>query len=507
MERRLILAIVLALLVLLSWSAVVSRVYHLDNKGVTQKNSAPFTPGPITTVYPPEPAKEPAAHSLRKFSQEKYDIVFIEPQAAIKEIVFKAYQNYAFPLKYAFLSGDKNLLFQKQSVLPQEINFVYRDNDKQIVKRFIFPNSNYNIELEIEVQSLASAPISLHLPLVLGTLNWGGDSAQARLKDVTVAGQDRILHLNPRKDFVGEKVKFLGLRDRYFCAILQPRAAENYTAYIKKISPQEAEIGINTKEIILAPGQQIKQVFDIYLGPQELRYISRINPDWAAVVYYGTFDLISHGLLQLLGFIQRLVHNWGGAIIILSALIYLILYPLSLRQMRSMKQMQALQPAIEELRKLYKDNPQKLNAAIMELYREHKINPLSGCLPLILQIPVFFALYQALIRSVALKGANFLWIKDLSEPDRLFILPVSLPVLGNEINILPILMTIGMFVQQKMSLSTASAGSTEQQKLMLIIFPLMFGFIFYRMPAGLVLYWFVNSVLMLWYQFRISRSK
>lgn len=171
-----------------------------------------------------------------------------------------------------------------------------------------------------------------------------------------------------------------------------------------------------------------------------------------------------------------------------------------------MKEMQALQPHIEELRKLHKDNPQKLNKEIMELYRTHKVNPMGGCLPLVLQMPIFFALYQALMRTVALRGAKFLWIKDLSAPDRLFLLPFSLPVLGNEINILPLVMTVGMFIQQKFS-SPASTSNSSEQRMMLIIFPIMFGLIFYRMPAGLVLYWFINSTLMLIYQIRISRTK
>jgi YidC/Oxa1 family membrane protein insertase len=171
-----------------------------------------------------------------------------------------------------------------------------------------------------------------------------------------------------------------------------------------------------------------------------------------------------------------------------------------------MKEMQVLQPKIEALRKAYKDNPQKLNKEIMELYREHKVNPLGGCLPLLLQMPIFFALYQTLMRSVALKGANFLWIKDLSEPDRLFTLPVSLPVLGNEINILPLIMTVGMFIQQKASLVSTSKEVAGQQRMMLVIMPLMFGLIFYHMPAGLVLYWLINSMLMLVYQLRINRA-
>jgi YidC/Oxa1 family membrane protein insertase len=172
-----------------------------------------------------------------------------------------------------------------------------------------------------------------------------------------------------------------------------------------------------------------------------------------------------------------------------------------------MKEMQALQPRVEELRRLYKDNQQKLNKEVLELYRAHKVNPFGGCLPLILQIPVFFALYQALMRSIVLKGAKFLWIKDLAEPDRLFVLPAKLPIIGDEINLLPLIMALGMFVQQKMSNLAASSGTAGQQKIMLVIFPVMLGLIFYHMPAGLVLYWAVNSVLMLVFQYRATHSK
>lgn len=173
--------------------------------------------------------------------------------------------------------------------------------------------------------------------------------------------------------------------------------------------------------------------------------------------------------------------------------------------MRSMKEMQILQPKIKDLQNTYKDNSQKLNRAIMELYREHKVNPFGGCLPMLLQIPIFFALYQVLSRAIALKGARFLWIKDLSAPDRLFTLPQSLPIIGSEINILPILMMVGMFLQQKKSLmQAATKEQVEQQKIMLFLFPLIFGFIFYHMPSGLVLYWFVNSTLTLIYQLKAT---
>ncbi|MFH0912933.1 MAG: membrane protein insertase YidC [Candidatus Omnitrophota bacterium] len=508
MDKRLVLAIALSLLILLSWSAFVSKTQHVDNKGVTEKYVA-LNPAvkPSAPLVPPAPlSEEPTASSLWTFPQEKYDLIFSESQAAVKEVVFKSYQNYVFPLKYAFLLGDTNTGFKKDSVTQEAVRFVYRDNDKQITKKFIFPRLDYAIVLEITVENLSAAPLRINLPLILGVLDSSGDPNNVRLQDVTIAGPDKILHLSPRKDRSIGEVKFIGLRDRYFCAIIEP-TAHNYTGFLRKINVKECEIGLSQDESMLASGQQLQKTFHIYLGPQELRQISAVKPEWTAVMYYGIFDVIALALVQLLYFLHGLVHNWGLVIVLVSVLIYFILYPLTIKQMGSMKKMQALQPRIKELQATYKDNPQKLNAATMGLYREYKVNPFSGCLPMILQIPVFFALYQVLNRSVALKGANFLWIKDLSAPDRLFILPVSIPILGNEINILPILMAIGMFMQQKTSMAATPGGSAEQQKLMLFLFPLMFGFIFYRMPAGLVLYWFINSTLMLLSQLRATRHK
>ncbi|MDD4980447.1 MAG: membrane protein insertase YidC [Candidatus Omnitrophica bacterium] len=505
MDRRLILAIALSLLVLLSWSALVSKTYNIDNKGVTQNISAPGAVKPVVVEALALPKPDPITPTLLKFSQAKYDLIFNESQAAIQEVVFKSYQDYAFPIKYGLLSGDANLVFRKESITPQGVNFIYRDNAKQITKRFVAVG-DYEIRLEITAQNLSGQPLFVGLPLTLGVLNFAAGPAQSRLQDLTIAAGDKIVHSNLRKEINFSAVKFMGLRDNYFCMIVEPDP-DNYTGFVKKLNAQESLVGLASGELALNPGQQARRTFRIYLGPQELRQITAAKSEWAAVMYYGTFDFIARLLLKLLDLLYSLVHNWGVTIIILSFLIYLLLYPLSIKQMRSMKQMQALQPAIEELKKLHKNNPQKLNTEIMALYREYKVNPLSGCLPMVLQIPIFFALYQVLIRSVALKGANFLWIKDLSSPDRLFVLPTSIPILGNEINILPILMAIGMFFQQKMSMSAVSGGSADQQKLMMIIFPLMFGFIFYRMPSGLVLYWFINSTLMLLQQVLMSRKR
>ncbi|MDD5155414.1 MAG: membrane protein insertase YidC [Candidatus Omnitrophica bacterium] len=502
MEKRTLFAIVLAMLILLAWSAFMS------------KTTPPSSPLPYKQQFkaeaivakPEAKTSEKPAPSLFTFNQGQYDVILIESEAAIKEVIFKNYQSYRFPLQYGFSLNEQGLIFRKTGASADSLTFTASDAYKKIIKRFIFHNTNYTIDLDIKTLNTSNQRLPLNTPLVLGVLNFSGDQTKARFQDVTVAQIGKISHPNAHKNADFGNLQFLGIRDRYFCSIIEP-PDNTYSAFVKKITPQESEFGLNMPDIVLVPGQQIEQKFRIYLGPQELSIIKQANPQWTAVMYYGMFSFISEMLLQLVEFLYRFVHNWGLAIIILSILIYFLLYPLSLKQMRSMKEMQALQPKVEQLKKAYKDNPQKLNKEIMNLYREHKVNPLGGCLPLVLQIPIFFALYQALIRSIALKGAHFLWIKDLSEPDRAFIMPFSIPMLGNEINILPILMVVVMFIQQKITTTSAAMGQQEQQKLMLIFMPLLFLFIFYHMPSGLVLYWLVNSLLMLIYQFRISRLK
>lgn len=498
MEKRLILAIALSLLIALSWSAITSKLYHVENKGVTTPSTPQITAAPARLAAP-----QTTASTLTYFdlSLPQQEIVFSESEAGIKQIKFPEYQNYVFEVNQAFSLRDE-LKFTKTAVSGSTVQFVYSDQEKRISKDFIV-NPNYTIELHLRIKNMSNLELRFDSPLVLGTLSFAGKQNQM-YQEVTAATPEKILRLNGRKEAIIPQIKFLGLRDRYFCAIIEPPAGQ-YSAFVHKVTNNTFQVGLQPVNLIVLPGQEIEQFFHIYLGPQELKTIHTIKPDWTAVIHYGTFDIISQLLLQVLGFIHNLVRNWGVAIIILSILIYLILYPLTLKQMRSMKEMQVLQPLVEGIRQKYKDNPQRLNREIMELYREHKVNPFGGCLPLLLQLPIFFALYQAIMRSIALKGAQFLWIKDLSEPDRLFVLPTGFPL--SEINILPILMAIGMFIQQKVSLKAASGPSAEQQKIMSILMPLLFGVIFYRMPAALVLYWFVNSSLTLIYQMKVGYAK
>jgi YidC/Oxa1 family membrane protein insertase len=171
--------------------------------------------------------------------------------------------------------------------------------------------------------------------------------------------------------------------------------------------------------------------------------------------------------------------------------------------------MQVLQPKIAELKEKHKKNPEKVNQEVLELYKKHQVNPLSGCLPLLLQMPIFVGLYQVLWRSVYFRGEGFLWIKDLSMPDRLFKLPFSLPFLGEYFNILPIIMSVIMFFQQQMTMKSMSGGDPDQvaqQKIMAIFFPIFLGFIFYNFASGLNLYFVVFYMLSTISQWHIAKS-
>jgi YidC/Oxa1 family membrane protein insertase len=192
---------------------------------------------------------------------------------------------------------------------------------------------------------------------------------------------------------------------------------------------------------------------------------------------------------------HRVTGNYGIDIIVLTLLVKVAFWPLTKKSFQSMREMQKLQPEMTKLREKYKDDPKQMNSEIMELYRRHKVNPLGGCVPMILQIPVFFGLYQALSSTIQLRHAPFfLWIHDLSAPERLYVLGYGVPVLT-------ILLGVSMFVQQRMS---PPAGDPAQQKVMMFM-PLVFTYMFIGFPAGLTIYWLTNNVLTIAQQYFVLR--
>ena len=200
---------------------------------------------------------------------------------------------------------------------------------------------------------------------------------------------------------------------------------------------------------------------------------------------FGMWGFFSKILLKGMNFCHRLIPNYGVAIILITILIKLLFWPIQAKSIKSMKEMQKFQPLMQKIREKYKDNMQKQNEELMKLYKEHKINPFSGCLPMLVQIPVLFALFAMLQSAIELRGASFLWIHDISRPDTIF------TIAGLGINPLPLLMTGASIWQMKL---TPQTGDSQQQKIMMFM-PLIFLFMFYSTASGLVLYWTVQQLL------------
>lgn len=238
--------------------------------------------------------------------------------------------------------------------------------------------------------------------------------------------------------------------------------------------------------------------FRFYIGPKEYDRLKSYDLNLEKTVDLGWSWIAPLSLLflKLLQWSNQLTGNYGVDILILSVLLKVVMIPLTQWSLRSTKSMQLLQPKIAELKEKYKGEPEKLNAETFALYKKYKINPMSGCIPLLLQMPIFIALFNALRNTVELYGAKFVWwITDLSQADALFRLPFVIPLLNTDkFAVLPLLMIVAMVVQNMVSTKGAGGKKAEQQKMMTFL-PIIFGFIFYTMPAGLVLYWLVNTVL------------
>ncbi|MFO7610418.1 MAG: membrane protein insertase YidC [Candidatus Krumholzibacteriia bacterium] len=306
-------------------------------------------------------------------------------------------------------------------------------------------------------------------------------------------------------------VRFAGLQDRYFTivGIVPWEQGEAVEGTIRLGGDQ----GLNAQSWSIdvparrgTGGDVAVASFDLYIGPQEAELLSVYDHGLEESMELGwkLFRPLAEIVLVGLKWMHRYIPNYGVIIIIFSVLTKLAFYPLTRKSTESMKKMQELQPKLKALQEKHKDNREKLNEATMKLYKEEKVNPMAGCLPLLVQSPVFIALYQALNHTIALRGQPFvLWMTDLSQPDALTQLPFALPFLGSDLNVLPILMAVAMYFQTKM---TPTGGMGGQMAVMNTMMPLIMVFIFYNMPSGLVLYWLVNTIMQAYQSWQIHRT-
>ncbi len=278
-----------------------------------------------------------------------------------------------------------------------------------------------------------------------------------------------------------------------FSDVLVASAFDQYTATIFYKLDKDITVivdGDSKANPVLYFDAKPQMKFEGYIGPKEYKTLKAIDPVLTNAIEFGWFTFAAKPLFAVLLWLYDHIGNWGWAIIALTLLVRLVLYPLTYKGMVSMQKMKEIAPKVKELQQKYKGDPQRMNAAVMELYKKHGANPLGGCLPMLLQIPVFFAIYRVLLNAVELQGAPWiLWVNDLSRMDPTFILPI--------------LMGASMYFQQKM---TPTNFTDPMQEKVMKFLPVIFTFFFLTFPSGLVLYWFVNNLFSILQQYIVNKQ-
>jgi len=400
---------------------------------------------------------------------------------------------------------------------PLVAHFAFTHDGVTLRKSFELAPDGYEFRLRLEVENGGATPVSPGFAVELPERVREGSDFQnltvAVLREGTldrfpvaqfgrVSPVGAIFGRSPELDraFDGD-VEWAGAHSRYFVSALIPDSSRDALARLQATVPgREATVTVARTPVAILPGTTLTREYRVYVGPKEPARLAAVGAqlDRAIDLGYRWVAPLTRAFVWALGVCYAVIPNYGVAIIVLTVLVRLATAPLAAQQMRSMSKMRELQEPIKRIQERYRDDRQQQSKEMMELYRKAGVNPLGGCLPMLLQIPVFIGLYYALQSSIALRQAPFvLWIRDLSVPETLFTLPGGLPV-----RLLPLLMCGSMVLQQKM---TPSTMDPQQARMMMIMMPVMFTFLFYTFPAGLVLYWLVSNLLAIGQQVVINR--
>ncbi len=389
-----------------------------------------------------------------------------------------------------------------------ELGFSFVSDDGiRVEKKFIFNPNSYIIDLAIAINNQSGH--TLKDQLVLSLTEEKEDKKQSYVFEGPSALIDgKHEQLKIKKDNVPEPlngdIQWIAFEKRYFLSSIIAKDLQKAQMKVK-IEDDRLINQYLGPQVDIDNSEQKVYEYAVFFGPKKQDLLKSLDFNLSRVIDFGFFDFLAKPFLWFLNFIYSVIPNYGISIILLTLLTKIILWPLGNKSYKSMNEMKRLQPLMEEIREKYKDDKAKMNQEIMGLYRTYKINPMGGCLPMILQIPVFFALYRMLYQAIELRHAPFIWwINDLSAPDRLlhfnFAVPFMQPPFG--IPVLTIVMGATMLLQQKMS---PPPGDPAQAKMMMIM-PVVFTFIFINFSSGLVLYWLVNNILSIGQQYYIQKK-
>jgi len=536
-NRRAILAVALSIAVLLIWNwffAPVQQAPQVQQPTQTTQapaqatNAAPAqSPASVTGAartpfsFTPTEGKQVVVETplykgvlnttggvLEHFVLKKYtesiaadspNIDLIPPQALVR-----APLGISWNMQPAWSNGEWGFTGDDLSLQGSEegtLTFTGKLGSVTFIRTLTFAANRYEIHENIQVINNTAAQVAGNLDFSLASVGLSAKDDrynQNKVASLSAKGLDEESDADDLKTGItlpaGNTLQWAGIENNYFILAMVPTSGDMGLKAQLDNDIYRLLVGQN---LIIEPGASQTLTCTYYLGPKENSMMADAPNELKRSIHYGWFDIIAKPLIVGLNFLYNYVGNYGVAIIILTILIKLLFWPLSQKSYKSMDQMKKIQPMMAKVREQYKDDRDQMNKEVMRLYKTYKVNPAGGCLPMLLQIPVFFALYQALLGAIELRHAPFIthlpftdlvWLADLSAKDPFYITPI--------------IMGATMFLQQKM---TPTAGDPTQAKIMLFM-PIVFTFIFLNFPSGLVVYWMVNNILSIAQQWSISRK-
>jgi YidC/Oxa1 family membrane protein insertase len=533
MERRLLLAFALMMMVLFG-------AQYFFKPAPAPKSAIPITPNKAAELAKPpvsvpqataKPLEQPAnsqqtqagVESEQTIDTDLYHIVFSNKGAVVKSWLLKRFHDstgkkqlnlvndsaaglpapFSIDLKGQQIGFDPDQVLYSVKQTPDQLGltFAYSDGKASVRKSFQFRKDSYLTEVRSEVLQ-GTAPVS-HL------LTWRGGFGDQNVRGA-VAQQHTVHYDTADSKLITKNAKdakngpfsetgdftFGGIEDNFFAAVALPAGTSlEVRTYADDVKLPNQEKPEKFAGVGFATGAQDQ--ITLFVGPKDTDLLRTINPKLDKLIDWGFFGIIAKPLFLSLNWINdHWTSNYGWAIILVTLIINLVLFPLKISQLKSGKKMQALQPRLKAINDKYKNigmsDPRKAqqNQEVMALYKEAGVNPLGGCLPLLIQLPFLYAFYRVLSIAIEMRGAHWLWVADLSQPETL------------AIHILPLVLIASQFLSQKMT--PATGMDPNQQKIMMFM-PLMYGFMFYSASAGLVLYWLTSNLAMIAQQLIINR--
>ena len=528
MEKRVLIAVLLSIAVMYGYTILLPQQKTVQQKPETAQTA---TVSPAAVASSPAAAASSAGSAVStQIPQSKditvendvYSTVLSSQNGAIKKIVLKKYKDVAgttgkeiilfdhtrqightLTSSYPGFVPDSNVSFSTSTdrlaltgAESKSLEFTATTAAGIVLrKKYTFTGNIYAIALEQTVTNNSTQVVSgqIQLNLLNPTAKPKNDDGRfevygpATLSDAGVVF-DAIADLAKSEKTYDKGLKWSGFGDKYFLSAIIAKGTAISTVTLKEQNGILLQRYSNQKTDV-NPGQTVTSSCNIFFGPKDIDILKSQSAELEGAIDLGWFSALAKPLLHSLKLFYRYVHNYGIAIIVITLILKILFFPLTHKSYKSMKEMQKLQPKMQELKDKFKDDRDGLNRAVMELYKTHKVNPLGGCLPMIVQIPVFFGLYKALMFSIELRHAPFFfWLQDLSAKDPYYVTPI--------------IMGATMFIQQKM---TPTNMDPVQAKMMLAL-PVVFTFMFLNFPSGLVLYWLVNNILTIAQQAYINRT-